>query len=137
MSSISDQLDREETLDRLTGFGIEGPISPLPQRGSRRIPTVTGLTLSQIRGSGGQNTFRLKWFNPDIPVYYKLDGLQISYKIPSLPYWLFLLGSPKSPVEINLSGASGTPVTFVVQTRLANGQVSPLEVSPRISAKFI
>lgn len=137
MPSIADQFDRKDILDRLGGFGVEGPITPLPQIGTRRIPTISGLSLSQTRGTSGNNIFRLRWFNPQIPNYYKLDGLQISYKTPGSPYWFFVLGSPRSPVEITLSGVSGTPVTFVVQTRLANGQVSPIDVSPRISAQFI
>lgn len=135
-SSVAEQLDQADIVERLQGFGVEGPILPPLQIGSRRVPCVSRLSVVRVTGSAGVNAFRLRWHNPPIPNYYVLDGLQVSYRTQDSRFWTVVPGSPHSPVEIALTGTMGTSVTFAVQTRLANGQISPLSVSPRTSANF-
>lgn len=124
---------REFLVDRMlnTTQTAEGAIVPPQQKASVRVPIVRQLRILKQESFFGGTTFTVGWQSPDEPnltiAQYNVwvYGLLSNSGIPVGPYSV-----SDSPSIVRLTAELATRVSFVVQTQLSSGLVSPLSLSP-------
>jgi len=128
----------EFILSRLVNLtnSAEGSTLPPKQAGALRVPVVSNLKLLRIQAYFGNTQFTIAWNEPT-----RISPAQISHfnvyvfgAVADSTQPIGPFAAKRSPAEVRIRAQnSNTPISFIVQTVLKNGQVSDITFSPSIS----
>lgn len=120
-------------LDRLVNWtgSAEGSNLPPRQRGSFRVPIVSGLRVENVSYNGPKNIFTISWQEPEDPtINVSTYNIYARNLVQENSQPVLAVSSRRSPAKVELSSSETEAVTFYVQTVIANGLASPILASP-------
>lgn len=126
-------------LDRLSNYGqaAEGSVLPPPQKGESRVPFASGVRVVSATAQGDSTTFGLRWVNVANDPTLKVDHYNIYYSLGETGQPVGPFIAQNSPASVVVHTVSPSPVTFYIQTVLANGMTSPLFGSPTAASNSL